>query len=366
MTSEMKSGLKTATVIGTLPGTTDEDIWIVAHMDGYFDGAIDNGSGLAVMMGLAEHFAKVPPSERKRNLIFMGSAGHHGGPGARWLHDERATVLAKTALIINLEHVSAVRTKYWGPHLRKTNAVAPMRWWVWGSKPLLDVAVKSFARFNVGLTADMDTGASGEIGQVARDAPSMQVIKSGALSITTTWTKRVTGAGVGLSVVLGGVATGVATLTDGLTPAVGAALVGGIALVASATALALAIFVKADLDARGRATAARHAGRAEVAAAFLAATAPRPAPVDVDTVAAAVESIRKEQAAADAAKAQQARSEDLAANLAAGTALLWDYLRAWGDVVTRLQASTGGAPVTGGTATGGASASSPLDSATGG
>jgi len=28
-------------VIGTLPGTTDEDIWIVAHMDGYFDGAID-------------------------------------------------------------------------------------------------------------------------------------------------------------------------------------------------------------------------------------------------------------------------------------------------------------------------------------
>jgi len=147
-------------------------------MDGYFDGAIDNGSGLAVMMGLAEHYSKVPQSERKRNLIFMGSAGHHGGPGARWLHDERDTVLAKTALIINLEHVSAVRTKYWGPHLRKTNVVAPMRWWVWGSKPLLDVAVKSFAHFNVGLTADMDTGASGEIGQVARDAPSMQVITS--------------------------------------------------------------------------------------------------------------------------------------------------------------------------------------------
>lgn len=176
--AEERAGLKTASVIGTLAGTTDEDIWIVAHMDGYFDGAIDNGSGLAVMIGLLEHFSKVPLSERKRNLIFMGSAGHHGGPGARWLHDERATVLAKTALIINLEHVSAVRTKYWGPHLRKTNAVAPMRWWVWGGKPLLDVALKSFARFDVGLTADMDTGASGEIGQVARDAPSMQVITS--------------------------------------------------------------------------------------------------------------------------------------------------------------------------------------------
>lgn len=176
--AEERTGLKTASVLGTLPGTTDEDIIIVAHMDGFFDGAIDNGSGLAVMMGLLEHYSNVPQAERKRKLIFMGSAGHHGGPGARWLHDERATVLSKTALLINLEHVSAVRTKYWGAHLRKTNAVAPMRWWVWGSRQLLDIALGSFARFNVGLTADMDTGASGEIGQVARDAPSMQVITS--------------------------------------------------------------------------------------------------------------------------------------------------------------------------------------------
>jgi hypothetical protein len=176
--AEEKPGLKTASVLGTLPGTTDEDIWVIAHMDAFFDGAIDNGSGLAVMMGLLEHFAKVPAAERKRNIIFMGSAGHHGGPGTRWMHDERATALAKTALIINLEHVAAVRTKYWGPHLRKSNSVAPMRWWVWGSKPLLDIALKSWSTFNVGLTEDMDTGASGEIGQVARDAPSMQVITS--------------------------------------------------------------------------------------------------------------------------------------------------------------------------------------------
>ena len=176
--SEQRAGLKTASVIGTLPGTTNEDIWVIAHMDAYFEGAIDNGSGLAVMTGLLEHFSKVPRAERKRNIIFMGSAGHHGGPGTRWMHDERETVLTRTALIINLEHVSAVRTKYWGPHLRKFASVSPMRWWVWGSKPLLDIALESFARFDVGLTGDMDTGASGEIGQVARDAPSIQVITS--------------------------------------------------------------------------------------------------------------------------------------------------------------------------------------------
>jgi len=178
MESEMRSGLKTASVLGTLPGTTDEDVIIMAHIDGYFDGALDNGSGVASMIGLLEHFAKMQPAQRRRNIRFMGSAGHHGGPGASWLHDRRQTELSKTVLMINLEHVAAVRTKYWGPHLRMTNEVSPMRWWVYGSPSLLEIALQSFARFNVGLTADMDPNASGEMGSVARDAPSMQVITS--------------------------------------------------------------------------------------------------------------------------------------------------------------------------------------------
>src|SRR6185295_7863053 len=40
MTSEMRSGLKTASVFGTLPGTTDEDITILAHMDGFFQASL--------------------------------------------------------------------------------------------------------------------------------------------------------------------------------------------------------------------------------------------------------------------------------------------------------------------------------------
>jgi hypothetical protein len=178
MTSEMRQGLKTASVVGTLPGTSDEDITIFAHMDGYFRAALDNGSGLAVMMGLLEHFATVPQAARRRNIRFVGSAGHHGGPGARWFHDNKDTALAKTALAINLEHVAAVRSKYWGYKLRMTTAVAPMRWWVWGSRDLMTAALGSFSRFNVGVTADMDPGASGEMGSLARDVPSMQVITS--------------------------------------------------------------------------------------------------------------------------------------------------------------------------------------------
>ena len=178
MTSEVRQGLKTASVLGTLPGTTDEEIIIIAHIDAYFEGALDNGSGVAVMMGLLEHFAKVPQAQRRRNIRFLASAGHHAGPGTNWLHEARETELAKTVLLINLEHVSAVRTKNWGSKLRMTTAVAPMRWWVNGSKNLLDIALTSFSHFNVGITADMDPNASGEMGSIARDAPSMQIITS--------------------------------------------------------------------------------------------------------------------------------------------------------------------------------------------
>jgi hypothetical protein len=182
--SEMRPGLKTAAVLGTLPGRTDENIYVIAHIDGFFQGALDNASGVAVMMGLLEHYAKIPQAQRRRTITFLGSAGHHsnsggaGGPGLDWLHEDGKAMFPKTALMINLEHSSAMRTKYWGQKLRPTTAVSPMRWWVWGSKQLLDITLKSYTRFNVGITADMDPGASGEMGSIARNAPSIQVISS--------------------------------------------------------------------------------------------------------------------------------------------------------------------------------------------
>ena len=176
--SEMIPDLTASSVWGTLPGTSDEEILVIAHMDGYFQSALDNASGLAVMIGLLDYFAQVPPAERTRTIKFLGSVGHHGGPGTNWLHDNRETALSNTAFAINLEHVAVTRTKYWGPTLRMMNAVSPMRWWLNGSPATLNIVLDSFNRFNVGITADLEPGASGEMGRMARDVPSMQVITS--------------------------------------------------------------------------------------------------------------------------------------------------------------------------------------------
>ncbi|WP_322769126.1 hypothetical protein [Frankia sp. Cr1] len=109
----------------------------------------------------------------------------------------------------------------------------------------------------------------------AKTPPSMQVIRSGTQAITKWWATAVAAVG-GLSGLAATIYGFVAAARDAIGDAVLAALIGGASLVLSATAIAVSLFVKADLGSRGNATAARHAGRAEVAAAFLQATATLP------------------------------------------------------------------------------------------
>jgi hypothetical protein len=104
---------------------------------------------------------------------------------------------------------------------------------------------------------------------------SMQVIKSGALSITKWSSTWVAGAG-GLSAATAAIIAFIGGLRSEISDAIIVALIGGAALILSATGIAVALFVKGDLEARGQATAARHEGRAEVAATFLRATADMP------------------------------------------------------------------------------------------
>jgi len=179
LTVEMREGLTSSNVWGTLPGMTDENIIILAHQDGYYEAALDNASGQSVMMTLLDYFSQVPKEQRRRSITFVATASHHqGSPGTKWMHDNRDTVLAKTALMINCEHVSVSDTKYWNGVLRKANVVAPRRWWIHGSERLFDTVLKSYGTFGVGLIADMDPNASGDMGVVAKDVPSIQIIRS--------------------------------------------------------------------------------------------------------------------------------------------------------------------------------------------
>ena len=177
--TELRPNLKSVSIYATLPGTTDENILVMAHMDGWFDAALDNASGLSTMLTLAEHFAQIPKEKRRRNMIFIGTAGHHvGSPNAIYLRDKRADLLAKTALMINCEHVSAAQTINWDTRLRRSTAVSARRWNVNGSPKLTDLVLSAYETFGVGVVGDMDPTATGEMGAIFKLTPSLQLIRS--------------------------------------------------------------------------------------------------------------------------------------------------------------------------------------------
>ena len=170
--------LKTATVWGSLPGTTDETIFVVAHRDGWFEGATDNASGVATMLGLAEYFAKIPKEQRRRTIYFLGTSGHHDNSGmtGHWLADHKE-MFAKTALVINCEHTSAEQLVYRGGVIRRSNTTVPLRWYVGGSPRLEEIAVKAYGAFGVATYGEPEPTAGGEMGPYYQLAPSLQLIE---------------------------------------------------------------------------------------------------------------------------------------------------------------------------------------------
>ena len=59
------------------------------------------------------------------------------------MHDNRATFLAKTALVINCEHVSVTQTYFdrSGPFLHNSDNIDARRWWINGSDKLAAAAL---------------------------------------------------------------------------------------------------------------------------------------------------------------------------------------------------------------------------------
>lgn len=178
--------LKTALVWGTLPGATDETIYVVAHRDGWFEAAGDNGGGVASMLGLAEYYARMPRSERRRTLVFIGLDGHHNtgegsGVGRKWLVDHRQDLFGKTALMINCEHPATLQT-YVNPRYQEdrgmvwTNAILAQQWYAGGpSRPQLQaITGKAFREFGAPLYLDPNSRPpAGDLGQFWRFLPGV-------------------------------------------------------------------------------------------------------------------------------------------------------------------------------------------------
>ena len=127
--------LKTTYMIAKLDGTSDEEIFIGAHTDGYFEGAMDNASGIAVGLEMAEYYSKIKKIDRRRGItFFLYPDHHHGEYSVREVEDYYDW--DNVAIVLTLEHPSQSQLYWFNEDIVVSNAIGSFRWNVTGSEKL--------------------------------------------------------------------------------------------------------------------------------------------------------------------------------------------------------------------------------------
>ena len=112
----------------------------------------------------------------------------NGTPNSsRWIIENMRPELDKTAIVINMEHLSQTQT-YWaspgqgsrgyaGPDgLVYSNTVSARRWYASGSDALRGMVTKTWRDFGVATYAAPESNPGGELGPFPEVAPSIHII----------------------------------------------------------------------------------------------------------------------------------------------------------------------------------------------
>ncbi len=104
-------------VVGIIPGQSDDTIVISSHHDSVWDGAVEDGSGTAEVLALAKYYSTLPPRSRKKTLMFMTDDSHFSGYQAHAAFIKRH-VLARDpqsdpqrlVAVVAIEHIGKAAT----------------------------------------------------------------------------------------------------------------------------------------------------------------------------------------------------------------------------------------------------------------
>jgi hypothetical protein len=94
-------------VVGELPGADDDMVIIGSHHDGPWASAVEDGSGISLVLAQAAYWAAQPAERRPHRLVFLLQAGHmSGGAGLHAYIDAHRDELADVVLEVHLEHAA--------------------------------------------------------------------------------------------------------------------------------------------------------------------------------------------------------------------------------------------------------------------
>ena len=172
---EQRHNQSSQNVYAVLPGAWEEEVMVMAHTDGFFQGAMDNASGMATALDIARHYAALPQASRPRTMVFVATPDHHHGVTGRDLmiktHD-----WTKVALVLNAEHTSQTLLYMYNADLMTSNAVSARRWFASGSTEFQQLVKRTLLDFNVSVYKVPEARAGGSLGAVSPYAPSFHII----------------------------------------------------------------------------------------------------------------------------------------------------------------------------------------------
>lgn len=115
-------------VVAELPGADDETVIIGSHHDGPWASAVEDASGVAMVLAQATYWSRVGPQQRPHRLVFLLNAGHMaGGAGVHAFIDRHRAELDRVVLEIHLEHAASEIVERDG-QLTASGRPEP-RWW---------------------------------------------------------------------------------------------------------------------------------------------------------------------------------------------------------------------------------------------
>ena len=128
-------------IVGELPSADEELVIVGSHHDGPWASAVEDGSGIALVLAQAEYWSHVAREERPHRLLFLLNAGHMaGGAGARSFIQRHQAELERVVLEVHLEHAANEFVERDGG--LEPSGYPEARWWFTSRIPTLESAVR--------------------------------------------------------------------------------------------------------------------------------------------------------------------------------------------------------------------------------
>jgi hypothetical protein len=132
----------TNNVIGELPGADDDVVIIGSHHDGPWASAVEDGSGIAMVLAQAKYWARRRQEDRPHRMVFILQAAHMAGwTGQRKFVEDNPDLMERTVLQVHLEHAAREFVEE-GGELVDTGLPVP-RWFFTSRIPELEETVYS-------------------------------------------------------------------------------------------------------------------------------------------------------------------------------------------------------------------------------